>query len=129
MRWILYLLISGLLLLAPVDRVDVAKLIPVEAVAVFEEDGRLVIVTDTEDRGEGATVEVALENLKENAVGIIYMDTLRYLLVGESMEAHTEEMIERLKSGVKTGRYAGGDVKEEARLLDAHSESAKPKAG
>ena len=127
MRKILYIIIVGALLLAPVKRLDVAKMEPVEAVAIYPENGDMVLETDTESIGRGKTVQQALENLKESASSVIYLDTAEYLLVAESTWEQAEQLMEYLKKGVKTAVYAGGNVKEEAQYLDAHEESAQPK--
>ena len=127
MRKLLYIIIGVTVLLLPVDRLDAAKLLPVEAVAVTVEDGHVVLVTDTEDRGEGINAEAALKDLKERALGIIYLDTANYLLIGEGAEEPAEELRKHLKRRVQTGSYAGGDVMEEAKWLDAHREGARPK--
>ena len=129
MRCILYCIILLLAFFAPVDRLDVAKLLPVEAVAIYLEDEMVVLETDTEDQGRGDTVHSALEDLKEKATKIIYLDTARYLLVAEDAEAQAQELLQYLKPSVRKGVYAGGSVKEEAKYLDAHSESAKPNVG
>lgn len=126
MRRILY---AGILLaafFAPVERLDVAKLLPVEAVAIYMEEEEIVLEIDTEDQGRGSTVQEALENLKENATKIIYLDTARYLLVAENAQVQAKELLPYLKPSVRQGAYVGGSVKEEAKYLDAHSESAKP---
>lgn len=114
-------------MLAPVDRLDVAKLEPIEAVAVYIEDGDVVLRTDTKAEGRGESVELALENLKVNTTAVVYLDTARYLLVGENAEQQARQLKQYLKPTIRQGVYAGGDVKEEARYLDAHSEGAKPK--
>lgn len=126
MRRILYIIILALTLLAPVNRLDVAKLLPVEAVAITVENNSVVLQTDSGDRGTGTDVASALEDLKGNATQIIYLDTARYLLIGEGAEVQAQQLMEHLKPTVKTGEYAGGDVKKEANYLDAHSEAAKP---
>ena len=77
MRRILYGVILLAAFFAPVERLDVAKLLPVEAVAIYLEEGQVVLETDSEDRGRGDTVQAALENLKQNATKIIYLDTAR----------------------------------------------------
>ena len=126
MKKILY----GILLLAsffaPVHRLDIAKLLPVEAVAIYLDEGQIVLETDTKDQGRGLTVEAALENLKKNTTEIVYLDTARYLLIAENAKEQAQELMRYLKPSVKTGAYAGTGVKEEAKYLDAHSESAKP---
>lgn len=126
MRVILYILILALLLLAPAERLDVAKLLPVEAVAVYMDGSVVVLETDTENLGRGETAEKALEDLKKNTAAIIYLDTAEYLLVGEEAESHSQQLKAYLKPSVKVGGYNGGSVKDKAKYLDAHSESAKP---
>lgn len=129
MRGILY---AGILLLAffaPVKRLDIAKLQPIEAVAVSTEGDTVILRTDTGDVGKGSTAKEALDDLKESASAVIYLDTARYLLIGENAEREAESLMREMKASVKKGEYRGGDVKEEARYLDVHSEAAKPNTG
>lgn len=126
MKIILYLVIIALSFLAPVTRLDIAKLSPVEAVAVYKEYGQVVLKTDEENEGRGENVHLALADLKERASAIIYLDTARYLLIGEHAQAEAAALQTYLKPSVLVGKYAGGDVKEEAKHLDVHIDSAKP---
>lgn len=126
MKFILYTLIIALSLFAPVTRLDIAKLSPVEAVAVYKEYGQVVLKTDEENEGRGENVHLALADLKKKASVIIYLDTARYLLVGEGAETEAAALQAYLKESVLVGNYAGGDVKEEAKYLDVHTDSAKP---
>ena len=126
MKLALYILIIGLSLFAPVKRLDVAKLQPVEAIAISVQQDLIVLETDAESVGKGKTVEAALQNLKDNTAAVIYLDTAKYLLAGEGTENHIPELKTYLKPSVKEGKYNGGKVKEEAKYLDAHDESAKP---
>jgi len=116
-------------LLAPVQRLDVAKLQPVEAVAIYEEQDLIVLETDTESVGKGQTVQQALENLKQNTAAVVYLDTANYLLVTEAAEPYAKELMVYLKPSVRIAKYSGGNVKEEAKYLDAHAESARPESG
>ena len=127
MRKLVYIVILMLLVFAPVDRVDAGKLLPVEALAVSVDGGQVVLMTDTGNRGTGATAQLALEDMKQKAAGILYLDTANFLLVAPGAETAAEELKEHMKRSVKTGPYSGGDVGEEARFLDAHWERAKPK--
>lgn len=126
MKFILYALIIALSFFAPVTRLDIAKLSPVEAVAVYKEYGQVVLKTDEENEGRGKNVHLALADLKKKASVIIYLDTARYLLVGEGAAAEAAALQAYLKESVLVGNYAGGDVKEEAKYLDVHTDSAKP---
>lgn len=122
-----YIGVLALTFLFPVTRLDIAKLEPVEAVAITVEDQSVVLSTDTESVGKGATAEEALADLKRNAQGIIYLDTARFLLIGDHAEDPALQLRRYLKSSVRIGSYMGTDVKEEAAYLDAHEMREKPK--
>lgn len=126
MRSVLYLLIIGLSFFAPVTKLDIANLSPVEAVAVYIEQGDVHLKTDEGDIGSGADAIAALQDLKESACSIIYLDTARYLLIGEGAEEAATSLRQHLSSSVKTGKYAGGSVKDEAKYLSIHADSDKP---
>ncbi len=126
MRRLLYIVILSLCLFSPVKRLDIAKLEPVEAVAVVVRDGVVHIRTDTQSEGKGSTAEEALKALKENAPGIIYLDTARFLLVGEDAWEAADDLEGYLHSNIRIAPYRGTDVKEEAKYLDAHDLASKP---
>ena len=126
MRIVAYVLILGLSLLAPVQRLDIAKLQPVESVAVYVERGEIVLQTDKESVGRGATAQQALEDLKKNAPAVVYLDTADYLLIGEGALDASNEVRGWLKRSIQTAKYAGGDVKEETQYLKVHGSQAKP---
>lgn len=126
MKILLYVLLIALSLLAPVQRLDVAKLQPVEAVAVYVKEGEVVLLTDTEDTGRGETAMEALADMKENTIGIIYLDTAEYLLVAPGAEDYADELSSCLKPSIKVGQYNGGNVKDEAKYMDAHDQSGRP---
>lgn len=126
MRKLAYLIIIALALCIPVQRLDVAKLQPVEAVAAYMENKKLVLVTDTEEKGRGETVQQALADLKEKASSAIYLDTARYLLVGPGGESCVQELLNCLRRNVKVRPYLGGDLAEAVKYLDAHDRPAVP---
>lgn len=126
MKILLYIVILGAMFLAPVQRLDIAKLEPVEAVAVYMDGEEVVLQTDTETIGKGRTAPEALVDLKQNALGVIYLDTADYLLIGENAEKAAMELCKYLRPAVQTGVYCGGDVKEEATYLDVHGNAEKP---
>ena len=125
MRKMLYALILAALYFAPVERLDVADLEPVRAVAVYKENGRVVLETDTEDRGEGMSAEEALQALKKNTPSVIYLDTAEFLLISENAEDQVDMLRKHLRSTVKVASYNGGPVKEEAEYADIHKEILK----
>ena len=126
MRILLYIAILATMLFAPVDRLDIAKLEPVEAVAVYMEEGQITLQTDGENIGKGATAQEALADLKENALAVIYLDTADYLLIGEGAENAANDLRQYLRDSVQIGKYNGGNVKEAAKYLDVHGNAEKP---
>ena len=127
MRGLLYGLILTALLFAPVERLDVAKLEPVQAVAIYKEDGMVILETDTEDKGRGKTAIEALQDMKKNTASVIYLDTAEYLLVSEEANGDTEALRSFLKPSVKVSAYIGGSVGEAAKYADVHGDSVKLK--
>lgn len=126
MRILLYIVILAVAFSLPVKRLDIAKLEPVEAVAIYEENGRILLKTDQGSTGWGMTVQEALQNLKDTASSIIYLDTADYLLVGENCERAAQQLRKYLRENIQTGLYRGTDVQEEARFLDVHNNRSKP---
>ena len=120
-RIIIYCLILGLILLIPVERLDVGDLEPVQAVWVHREQGNILLETDTEGRGRGATLQEALSDLENNCLKIIYLDTAQFLLVSEQTQSQIPELKELLKGSVKVCLWDGnGSVADAAQYLSAH---------
>lgn len=119
MRILLYIVILALLFLAPVQRLDVAKLEPVQTVAIRIVDGQVVLETDTKNKGQGGTVQAAIDDLEENTPGVIYLDTAQYLLITEDAAAHAEELEKHLRPSVKVSLWDGqGSVEQAAEFLE-----------
>lgn len=106
-------LILGMLLI-PVERNDVGKLRPVEAISIYKDVDKITIETDTEDMGTGNTVEEALKNLVDTTAGIIYIDTAEYLLVEVEEVSIIEQMSPYVKHSVKVCAMEGRIEPEEA---------------
>jgi len=125
MRKILSVIILALSIAAPVKRLDVAKLQPVETVAVYLSGNAVVLETDTGDRGQGSTAPEALRDLRESACSVIYLDTAEYLLVGRGAENAAEQLRPYLMGSVKVGSYVGGDIKDETAFWEIHGDLPK----
>lgn len=126
MRKILYVVILALLLLAPLERVDVAKLLPIQAVAIYMEGSFVALETDTEHKGQGASAGQALQDLKTNTPAVVYLDTAEYLLVSEDAIHYVDELREYLKPSVKVCVCdASEHVKDAAKYLDVHGDLPK----
>ena len=122
-RMLLYVGILAALLAAPVERLDVGKLHPVQVVSVSKQNGWVVIQTDTGDRGIGETGAQALKNMEETTSGVIYLDTAEYLLLSKDAEDALTQLRTALKP--KTGVcYAGEgvDLKEAGKFLSSHAD-------
>ena len=118
MRVILYIVILGLLLIAPVNRLDVAKLEPVQTVAVDVSDGMVILTTDTGNSGQGENIKSAVDDLEAKTPGVIYLDTAQYLLVTAASKRYTKELEGYLRSSVKVSLWDGeGEVEEAAKFL------------
>lgn len=121
MRKLLYVAILALTCFAPVEPLDIAELLPVEAVAVYTDGNQIVLETDTKNIGRGETVKQALEDLKEKTPAVIYLDTAEHLLVSEDAQPMLAEMSEFLKPTVKVSKYdAREHVKEASQYLRVH---------
>jgi len=120
-RIIIYIVTLALLTLAPVEGAELGKMRPVEVALVYEQEGEVVIVTDTEDMGRGGDGLSALENLKATTAGTIYLDTAEYLLIGEGAEAAAEQLRGHLKKNVKVCKAEKTvDLENAAAYLSVH---------
>lgn len=117
MRVILYAVILLGLTMAPVTPLDVAKLEPVQTVAIRTEDNKLIIETDTKSRGEGETVAEAIEALEKGTPGVIYLDTAQYLLVTKEATPYIRGLENYLKDRV---RFCLWDGKGSVELADKY---------
>lgn len=124
MKVILYAVIIGLSLMAPIERLDVEKLLPIEAVALYYEDGMLTLETDTGHKGTGNTVADALRELKERTPAVVYLDTARYLMVAPEAEDQVAFMKEYLGSRTEVTCWdVRGQVKMAMEYLRAHGKT------
>lgn len=118
MRMILYIIILALLFLAPVRGLDVAKLEPVQTVALYTDETGVVLETDTDNKGRGETVDSAHEDLEDKTPGVIYLDTAQYLLVTEDAVSYVDAIRKYLHPSVKVSLWDGeGSVKDAAKYL------------
>ena len=118
MRILLYIVILALLFLAPVQRLDVAELEPVQTVAVSAQEEQVTIQTDTGQQGSGSSIAAAVEKLEDNTPGVIYLDTAQYLLITPEAESFAEQLRPYLHGSTKVCVWDGkSSVKEAAQYL------------
>ncbi len=121
MRIVAYVIILAALFFAPLQSAEIANLEPIQAVWLCTEGQTVRMITDTEDKGSGATVEDALAEMKTNSAGIVYLDTAQYLLVSESAMDKIPEIQPYLRKSVKVYLWEGqGDFHEAVKYADAH---------
>ncbi len=126
MRKILYIVILGMLFFAPLERLDIAKLLPVKAVAMYMENDQVVLETDTAYLGRGDSAISALTDLKEKTPAVVYLDTAEYLLVEQNAVEYVDMLRQELKPSVKVCVcQAAGRVKEAVEYLEVHSNLPK----
>lgn len=128
MRRVLYVALIVPLFLVPLNRVNVADLLPIEAVAVYMDGEEVILETDTEHKGVGKTVDKALSDLKENTPAVVYLDTAEYLLVAPNAVEQVESLRPHLKSSVKVCVcQAAGKVKIAVEYLEVHGDLSRLK--
>ena len=127
-RWLLYGLLFAAAVFIPVDSTDVGKLHPVQAVSVGYHNEQVVVKTDTGEIGRGDTPELALENLKQTAPAIIYLDTAEFLLVEENALGFVETMRKFFKSNVQICQIVPEiEAEQAAKHLRVHGKLPKLK--
>ena len=127
-RTILYIGILALVLAAPVKPMEIEKLRPVQIVSVYKKNDWTVVETDTEDIGIGASVEQAVQNMKDTSGGVIYLDTAEYLLLTKETEETAERLRAELKPSVGICLMTGvEDLQKAVLFLQSHGELPKLK--
>ncbi len=126
MRIILYTIIIILLFFAPVERLDVADLEPVQTVAVSVENEKLKLRTDTGAVGIGTSADTALQKLEESTPGVIYLDTAEYLLLTEEALGYVDGLRQYLNDSVKVSLWDGeGSIEDAAGFLRVRKDLPK----
>ena len=126
------LVIYGILLTAavmvPSRTTELGKLKPVETLAIYQENGQVVLETDTGDIGRGGTVVKAIENLKETTAGIVYLDTADYLVIKHGGEPFVKYLASYLKDSVRICHGDKGiDIEKTAPYLSVHTPAVEIK--
>lgn len=128
MRKLLYGLILLSVFFAPVERVDVAQLLPIRAVSLSQQGTQLLLRTDTNHLGKGKNVQDALANLQENAPAVVYLDTAQFLLVDEAAVYCLDQLIGVLKPTVRVCVCpVPEDLSAAADYLEVHGDLPKLK--
>lgn len=128
MKTVLYIFIIIGSLLLPIDKADVAKLQPVEAVALCKKDGITEIFTDTGAWGSGNNAGEALADMLKNTPQLIYLDTADYLMVNEEAIEELNELRKDLKGGIRLCQWdCEGELQDAIEYFSAHGNLPKLK--
>ena len=120
-RILFYIIIIAASFLFPLNRADVGKLQPVEAVAMYKTGDQLCIVTDAGDCGTGKSAYEAIADLKKNSAAIVYLDTAKYLLVSKDAETEIDQIKSIIKPTVRLCGWNGeDDLKVACKYFSAH---------
>lgn len=120
------LVLAGLIA-APVKRLDVAELEPVEVVYFDVQNDMCYLITDTGAEGCGDTIDAALENMKSATPAVVYLDTAEYLLVSEKAIGELDEVRKLVKDSVQVCCAQNPDMKIAANYLETHEKLPKLK--
>ena len=124
-HWVWYL--AGLLVAAnifglPFVGTDVAKLQPVQVIAVSGLDGSVAVRTDTGDSGTGVTIADALADLMRRTPGYVFLETAQYLLITPAAAPLLEELSLYLRPGCSVYLLQDDlELTELAPYLSAHN--------
>ena len=125
-RMIVYLGILAAVFWAGDPGTDIGMLIPVETVFIQKQGEEIVIQTDSGDRGAGATMKQATEDLKEKADGVIYLDTADYLILNREAEVLLPQLQNNQKQEVTLCEADEQiDVEKATSFLRAHTPQLK----
>lgn len=113
--------VTSFLGLMPFEGTDVGKLHPVEVMVVSCVEELIVFETDTGVRGIGKTVDEAIEDLKCASTGMIFLDTVNYVLVHNDVEYMIDLLYGHLRPACQVYTFAGdGKWRNLARYLESH---------
>lgn len=107
MRILFYIILLILTFLAPVRRVEIEHLEPVEAVFAVRNGEQITLTTDTGASGTGDDVDRALMDLEETTPGIVFLDTARYLLLSTDTPEDVDRLRQHLKGNVRVCMFEG----------------------
>ena len=84
---------------APNPGVDAAKLKPVELLRVRTAPGAVLAETETGDFGVGANLESALLDLKKSTSGVLFLETVDYVILPENIGRLPSQLLKHLRPG------------------------------
>lgn len=124
-RWPVMAVALTLLMLLPRRGTEISDLKPVEVLFLYK-DSEYCVATDTDDLGRGATVEEALQDLKQSTAGNVYLNTAEYLILTRQTIDLLPEIQGTLRPSVKICLAEGPiELESVAAYLNAHPPTRK----
>ena len=118
-KWILLGALA--LLLLPQRGTEVGKLLPVETLLIEKQAGQYRVSTDTGNTARGDSLENAVESLRVEAPGIIFLDTADYVLLTRETTECMEKLTDYVRPGTRVYEIEGAaDMEEIGTFLRAH---------
>lgn len=95
------------LLLLPQRGTEVGKLLPVETLLIEKQAGQYRVSTDTGHTARGDSLEKAVDALRAEAPGILFLDTADYVLLTGEAEECTEKLPNYVRPGTRVYKLEG----------------------
>ncbi len=103
-RWLWMLAALLIISMFPSSGTELGELRPAELL-LLETDGKHIrLSTDTEDSGEGETLDGALRDMNDTAPGRLFIDTVEILVVTNDADVLLPQLKELLRPGVRVCR-------------------------
>lgn len=108
-KWQLLTSVLLIVLLSRTERtgMQINELEPVETIMITQNNGNIVIETDTGAKGIGSDLDKAVENLHSSSDYVVFLDTAQYLLVSSKTEKIMEQMTELIRPAARVCKIRG----------------------
>lgn len=110
-----------ILMLSPFQGTDIGKLRPAQWVYLSRQEDTVALETDMGDRGEGADVISALEDLRRSAPGELFLEMADYALISREALEDLPQLRSLLRSGVEVCLTEEKPDETTAAYLRAHN--------
>jgi len=100
---------------------DVATLEPVQTVQLAVNGTDIILQTDTDAKGNGKSLETALQDLHETAPAFVFLDTADYLLVDPKLQGLIPSLQDLLRPSCRICLTEGqADMEQVGAFLKIH---------
>lgn len=95
------------LLLLPQRGAETGKLLPVETLLIEKQARQYRVATDTGHTAQGGSLKQAVDALREEAPGILFLDTTDYVLLAGEAEECMEKLSDYVRPGTRVYKLEG----------------------